>query len=142
MPLTAEIAAVQVQVLCNVNVWFIRIHFHINNECYYLHQQERLTSIQGLIHAIDNERRRNENNLNNLNRLQEKYGADEKSNSAQHKLRSQYKMCMNDAIQEENFIRDALAKIQEIRNIRNERRIQVKWMQSIDWSSNNIVVVF
>lgn len=84
-----------------------------------------MTAIQGLIHAIDNERRRNENNLNNLNRLQEKYGSDEKSNSAQHKLRSQYKTCMNDAIQEESLIRDALAKIQEIRNIRNERRIQV-----------------
>lgn len=89
-------------------------------------EQERLTAIQGLIHAIDNERRRNENNLNNLNRLQEKYGSDEKSNSAQHKLRSQYKTCMNDAIQEESLIRDALAKIQEIRNVRNERRIQVR----------------
>lgn len=85
-----------------------------------------MTAIQGHIHAIDSERRRNENNLNNLTRLQDKYGLDEKSNSAQHKLRSQYKLCMNDAIQEENLIRDALAKIQEIRNIRNERRIQVK----------------
>lgn len=33
---------------------------------------------------------------------------------------------MNDAIQEESLLRDALGKIQEIRNIRNERRIQVK----------------
>lgn len=60
-----------------------------------------------------------------MNRLRDKYGSDEKSNSAQHKLRSQYKTCMNDAAQEENLIRDALAKIHEIRNIRNERRIQV-----------------
>ncbi|XP_031623703.1 SAGA-associated factor 29 [Contarinia nasturtii] len=96
MPLTPELAALQVQ--------------------------ERLTAIQGLVHAIDNERRRNENNLNNLTRLQDKYGSD----SAQHKLRSQYKTCMNDAIQEESLIRDALAKIQEIRNIRNERRIQAR----------------
>lgn len=84
-----------------------------------------MKAIQGSIHAIDNERRRNENNLNNLNRLRDKYGADEKSNSAQHKLRNQYKTCMNDALQEENLIRDALAKILEIRNVRNERRIQV-----------------
>lgn len=88
-------------------------------------KQEHLTDIQGLIHAIDNERRRNENNLNNLNRLAEKYGLDEKY-SAQQKLRSQYKTCMNDAIQEESLIRDALSKIQEIRNIRNERRIQAR----------------
>lgn len=76
-----------------------------------------------MVHAIDNERRRNENNMNNLVRLQEKYGSDEKSNSS--KLRNQYKICMNDAVQEENLIREALDKILEIRNIRNERRIQV-----------------
>lgn len=87
--------------------------------------QERLKAIQMLIHDIDNERRRNETNLNNLYRLQEKYGSDEKSNSAQHKLRSQYKICMNDAVQEESVLRQALAKILEIRTIRNERRIQV-----------------
>lgn len=85
-----------------------------------------MKAIQGLIHDIDNERRRNESSLSNLTRLKEKYGSDEKSNSAQHKLRNQYKACMNDAIQEENKIRDALAKILEIRNIRNERRIQVR----------------
>lgn len=84
-----------------------------------------MRAIQGSIHAIDYERRRNENNLNNLNRLRDKYGADEKSNSALHKLRNQYKICMNDALQEENLIRDALAKVLEIRNVRNERRIQV-----------------
>lgn len=89
--------------------------------------QERLKAIQVLIHDIDNERRRNETNLNNLYRLQEKYGSDEKSNSAQHKLRSQYKICMNDAVQEENVLRQALANILEIRNIRNERRIQVNF---------------
>lgn len=93
--------------------------------------QERLKAIQVLIHDIDNERRRNETNLNNLYRLQEKYGPDEtKSNSAQHKLRSQYKICMNDAVQEENVLRQALAKILEIRNIRNERRIQVNRLKT------------
>lgn len=95
-------------------------------ELHILHSQERFKAIQGLIHDIDNERRRNESNLNNLNRLQEKCGTDEKSNSAQHKLRSLLKTSMNDATQEENLIRQALSKITEIRNIRNERRIQVR----------------
>lgn len=87
-----------------------------------------MKAIQGLIHEIDNERRRNETNFNNLNRLQEKYGSDEKSNSNsyQHKMRNLLKTCMNDATQEENKIRQALTKITEIRNIRNERRIQVR----------------
>lgn len=85
-----------------------------------------MKAIQGLIHEIDNERRRNESNLNSLHRLQEKYSSDEKSNSLQHKLRGLLKTCMNDASLEENTIRQALAKITEIRNIRNERRIQVR----------------
>lgn len=93
--------------------------------------QERLKAIQVLIHDIDNDRRRSETNLNNLYRLQEKYGTDEKSNSAQHKMRSQYKICMNDAAQEENVLRQALSNILEIRNIRNERRIQVSDFHSI-----------
>lgn len=85
-----------------------------------------MKAIQGLIHTIDNERRRNESNLNNLNRLKDKYHtASERSSSAQHKLKSQYKSCLSDATQEEAIIRNALSKISEIRNIRNERRIQV-----------------
>lgn len=44
---------------------------------------------------------------------------------------------MNDAVQEENLIREALAKILEIRNIRNERRIQV----SILNRSINLIVL-
>lgn len=79
-----------------------------------------------MIHDIDNERRRNENNLNNLNRLQERYNSEERSSSQQYKLKSLYKTCLNDATQEENILRNALAKISEIRNIRNERRIQAR----------------
>lgn len=60
-----------------------------------------------------------------LNRLMEKYKSDEKLPSAQQKLRAAYKTSMNDAAQEESIIREALDKILEIRNIRNERRIQV-----------------
>lgn len=122
MPLTAEVAAAQVQVILSYSTFDMSETDLMRNNCCL---QERLKAIQVLIHDIDNERRRNETNLNNLYRLQEKYGSDEKSNSAQHKLRSQYKICMNDAVQEENVLRQALGKILEIRNIRNERRIQV-----------------
>lgn len=81
--------------------------------------------IQGLIHDIENERRRNEPNINNLLRTQEKLSQDTKSNAVQQKMKNLYKMGLNDAAQEENLIRQALAKIQEIRTIRNKRRIQV-----------------
>lgn len=78
-----------------------------------------------MIHDIDNERRRGETNMSNLNRLMEKYKADDKS--VQHKLKAAYKTCLNDASQEESIIREALDKIIDIRNIRNERRIQVSF---------------
>lgn len=48
------------------------------------------------------------------------------SNLPPHKLKSHYKTGLQDAAQEEAVIRQALAKIQEIRNIRNERRIQAR----------------
>lgn len=87
--------------------------------------QECFKDIQGFIHDIDNERRRGETNLSNLNRLLEKYKVDEKS--VQYKLKAAYKTCMNDAAQEESVLREALDRIIEIRNIRNERRIQVSF---------------
>lgn len=41
-------------------------------------------------------------------------------------MKTWYKIGMNDAAQEESLIRQALSKIQEIRNIRNEHRIQAR----------------
>lgn len=41
-------------------------------------------------------------------------------------MKTWYKIGMNDAAQEESLIRQALGKIQEIRNIRNEHRIQAR----------------
>lgn len=41
-------------------------------------------------------------------------------------MKSLYKTASHDAAQEENFIRQALGKIQEIRTIRNDRRMQVR----------------
>ena len=45
---------------------------------------------------------------------------------SQSKIRTMYKTALNDCNQEENLIREALAKIQDIRNIRNERRMQAR----------------
>lgn len=44
----------------------------------------------------------------------------------QSKIRALYKTALSDCNQEESLIRDALAKIQDIRNIRNERRMQAR----------------
>lgn len=88
-------------------------------------KQERLRLLQGLIHDIDNERRRNEPYLNNLIRAKEKHIADDKV-ATQQQLKRLYKTCASDAAQEEQLIRLALSKIQEIRTIRNERRIQAR----------------
>lgn len=90
-----------------------------------LQVQERLRSLKSLIVEIDAERKRNEPNIVNTIRLA-KMSSDEKSAAVNHKLKALYKTGIQDAIQEENLIRQALAKIQDIRNIRNERRIQAR----------------
>ncbi|XP_013105091.1 SAGA-associated factor 29 isoform X1 [Stomoxys calcitrans] len=81
--------------------------------------QDRLKDIQRYIHQIDDERRRSETNINSLSRAQQ-------SNMPVQKMKSLYKACLQDAVVEEDTIRKALEKIQEIRNIRNERRIQAR----------------
>lgn len=127
MPLTAELAAQQVQVSVHNEMCLIhtknKYEMLIDYNTLIFHQ-ERLRSIQGLIHDIDNERRRNEPNINHLFRT-EKLALDDKSSAIQQKLKHLYKSSLSDAAQEENLIRQALAKVQEIRTIRNERRIQV-----------------
>lgn len=50
----------------------------------------------------------------------------QQSNVPTQKMKSLYKACLQDAAVEEDTIRKALEKIQEIRNIRNERRIQAR----------------
>lgn len=41
-------------------------------------------------------------------------------------MKTIYKIAITDATQEETLLRQALGKIQDIRNIRNERRIQAR----------------
>uniref|UniRef100_A0A182N816 SGF29 C-terminal domain-containing protein n=1 Tax=Anopheles dirus TaxID=7168 RepID=A0A182N816_9DIPT len=90
-----------------------------------LQVQERLKALKTLVCEIETERKRNETNINNVIRLNKMAGED-KSPALNHKLKTLYKVGLQDALQEETLIRQALGKIQDIRNIRNERRIQAR----------------
>ncbi|XP_055378536.1 SAGA-associated factor 29 [Condylostylus longicornis] len=98
MPLTAESAAQQIQ--------------------------DRLKALQSLIHDIEDERRRNEANINSILRAQEKLNYDDRTTSKV--MKNLLKTGLQDAAEEEALIREALLKIQDIRNIRHERRIQAR----------------
>lgn len=89
--------------------------------------QERLKNIYSLIHEIENQRNRSEHNLNNIMKTHDKVSPDDRvSLYYQQKLKSLYSAAVTDAQQEEDILRKALNKINEIRAIRNERRIQAR----------------
>lgn len=89
--------------------------------------QERLKAVTRLVHEIEKERTRNEHTLNNITKTHDKITQEGKvSPYYQQKLKGLYTTAVSDAEQEEELIREALAKIYEIRNICNERRIQSK----------------
>jgi len=79
------------------------------------HLQDRLKDIQQNIHNVDEERRRAENSIASLVRS---------LHATNQKVKPLLKASLTEAAQEEATIRAALAKIHEIRSIRNERRIQ------------------
>ncbi|EDW62057.1 SAGA-associated factor 29 [Drosophila novamexicana] len=81
--------------------------------------QDRLKDIQQHIHKVDSERRRAESSIASLVRAQQ-------SQTPNPKLKTLLQAKILEATQEEATIRAALAKIHEIRNIRNERRIQAR----------------
>lgn len=87
--------------------------------------QERLKALYSLVHEIEAERQRNEKNLANITKLQERYNAEDKNASQQQKLKGLY-TAVADAEHEEELLRRALSKVTEIRSIRNERRIQAR----------------
>ncbi|KAG5311192.1 SGF29 factor, partial [Acromyrmex insinuator] len=75
--------------------------------------QERLKNIYNLVHEIENQRVRSEHNLNNIMKTHEKVTPDDKvSPYYQQKLKNLYNAAVTD--------------INEIRTIRNERRIQAR----------------
>lgn len=89
--------------------------------------QERLKNIYNLVHEIENHSSRSKHNLNNIGKTLEKVSPDDKvSPYYQQKLKNLYSSAINDAQQEEEVLRKALSKINEIRTIRNERRIQAR----------------
>lgn len=89
--------------------------------------QERLRNIYQLVHEIESQRTRSEHNLNNIIKTHEKLTPEDRVSSYyQQKLKNLYTAAVTDAQQEEETLRKALSKINEIRAIRNERRIQAR----------------
>ncbi|XP_043488949.1 SAGA-associated factor 29 [Polistes fuscatus] len=89
--------------------------------------QERLRNVYQLVHDIEAQRSRSEHNLNNIVKTHEKVTPEDKVSSYyQQKLKNLYSAAVMDAQQEEEILRKALGKINEIRGIRNERRIQAR----------------
>ncbi|RZB39801.1 SAGA-associated factor 29 -like [Asbolus verrucosus] len=87
--------------------------------------QEHLKSLYQMVHEIEKKRQTSEQGINNVVKFQS--GQDEKSGQHyQMKLKSLYKTSISHAEQEEDLLRQALQKIAEIRNIKNERRIQAR----------------
>lgn len=80
--------------------------------------EEKLREINSLCHQINAKRQAAEPSIV---KLQEKL-----QNSNEHKIKQLLASAMTEAEQEEDLLRDALRKVQEIRNIRNERRIQAR----------------
>lgn len=79
-----------------------------------------------MCHEIEDARNHSEVNLTNITKAHEKVIPDEKiSPFHQQKLKVMYTSAVADAQVEEDLLRKALEKINEIRSIRNERRIQV-----------------
>lgn len=89
--------------------------------------QERLKNLYHLVHEVETQRVRSEHNLNNIIKTYEKVTPEDKvSPYYQQKLKNLYSAAVGDAQQEEEILRKALGKINEIRAIRNERRIQAR----------------
>ncbi|XP_012220082.2 SAGA-associated factor 29 [Linepithema humile] len=89
--------------------------------------QERLRNIYSLVHGIESQRIRSEHNISNVMKTHEKVTPEDKvSPYYQQKLKNLYSAAVTDAQQEEEILREALSKINEIRTIRNERRIQAR----------------
>lgn len=89
--------------------------------------QDCLKNIHNLVSDMQNQRVRTEHNLNNITKTYEKVTPDDKVTPYyQQKLKNLYNVAMMDAQQEEDILRKALGKINEIRSIRNERRIQAR----------------
>nr|CAG4652013.1 EOG090X0A1W [Triops cancriformis] len=89
--------------------------------------QDRLKAVQQLVKQIHEERAKHESTLSTLGKTKERLQTDDKNSSYyKSKLKTLYTAALNDYHQEEELVRSALAKINEIRAIRNERRINAR----------------
>lgn len=82
--------------------------------------QERLRALHQLIHDIEKKRTQCEQGILTL----QTYTQEDKGGQSSQKLKNLYKTAIAQTELEEEIIRKALQKIAEIRNIKNERRIQ------------------
>lgn len=97
------------------------------NDAVTLQINERLKNIYNLVHDIEKERTKCEVNLNSISKTLDKVTPDDKVTPYyQQKLKNLYYAACQDAQQEEELVRTTLNKINEIRTIRNERRIQAR----------------
>ncbi|KRT78267.1 hypothetical protein AMK59_6720 [Oryctes borbonicus] len=87
--------------------------------------QERLKTLYQLVHDTEKKRQQSEHGINAILKTQNS----QEERSSQHyqiKLKGLYKNAIAYTEQEEDVLRKALQKITEIRNIKNERRIQTR----------------
>lgn len=85
-----------------------------------------------MVKDVESQRYRSEVNLNNISKTFEKTTPEDKISSYyQQKLKNLYNSAIADAQQEEEILRKALGKINDVRSIRNERRIQVKYKDPV-----------
>ncbi|XP_033208304.1 SAGA-associated factor 29 isoform X2 [Belonocnema kinseyi] len=88
--------------------------------------QDRLKSIYSLVHDFEKKHHFSENNLSNIIKTHDKLSPDDRVTPYyQQKLKAIYIAAISDATSEEDILRKSLDKINEIRFIRNERRIQM-----------------
>lgn len=92
-----------------------------------LQVQERLKLLNSLVHEIEAERVKGEQTLESISKTHDKINQEGRFTPYnQQKLKGLYNNALSDALQEEELLRQALTKINEIRNICNERRLQAR----------------
>uniref|UniRef100_A0A4D5R9X3 SAGA-associated factor 29-like protein n=1 Tax=Scolopendra viridis TaxID=118503 RepID=A0A4D5R9X3_SCOVI len=89
--------------------------------------QDKLKELFHLIHQCQEEKNRSEHNLTNIAKTHERMQHEQKlSPYYKTKLKGLYNTAMQDAESEAELLRKALDKIADVRNVRNEKRIQAK----------------
>jgi len=89
--------------------------------------QERIKGLQAIVGEIGTEHPKAQGTISKINKIHEKARETDKiSHANKAKLKNLYDAAEVEAEAEETLVRKALEKIYEIRNIKNERKIQAK----------------